>query len=60
MNYPESIAQCVYTEGQAFMMKIPTAYHEAPTTKFRLFSDAESWDFSNHKSEIVFCSVFFL
>ena len=25
------------TESQAFMMKIPTAYHEAPTTKFRLF-----------------------
>ena len=32
-----SIPQCVYTESQAFLMKIPTAYHEAPTIKFRLF-----------------------
>ena len=31
------IAQCVYTESQAFIMKFPTAYHGAPTTKFRLF-----------------------
>ena len=30
-------AQCVYTESQAFMMKIPMGYHEVPTTKFRLF-----------------------
>ena len=33
----EHSAQCVHTESQAFMMKIPMAYHEAPTTKFRLF-----------------------
>ena len=30
-------AQCVHTESQAYMMKIPKAYHEAPTTKFGSF-----------------------
>ena len=31
------IAQCVYRQSHAYMMKIPMTYHEAPTTKFRLF-----------------------
>ena len=44
------IAQCVYRESQAFMMKIPMAYHKAPTTKFRLFWDVDNWNFSNIKT----------
>ena len=36
-SYLVIIAQCVYRKSYAYMMKIPMAYHEAPTTKFRLF-----------------------
>ena len=39
-------AQCVYTQSHAYMTKIPTTYHKAPTAKFRLFWDAETWTFS--------------
>ena len=35
-----STAQCVYTQSHAYMTKIHMTYHEAPTTKFRLFLDA--------------------
>ena len=38
---------CLHRE---FMMKIPMAYHEAPTTKFRLFWDVDNWNFSNIKT----------
>ena len=35
-------------------MKIPMTYYEAPTTNFRLFWDAESWNFSNNKTNNAF------
>ena len=52
-------ALCVYTESQAFMMKISTAYHEAPTTKFGLFWDVDNWNFSNIKTYDAFGPSYF-
>ena len=54
------IAQCFYTQSHAFMMKIPLTYYEAPTTNFRLFWDAEKWNFSNHKSNNPFRTLWLL
>ena len=54
------MAQCVYTESQAFVMKIPTAYHEAPTTKFRLFRDVYNSNFSNIKTYDAFRNLLIL
>ena len=46
----QSNAQCVYTQSHAYIVKIPMTYYEASTTIFRLFWDAESWNFSNKKT----------
>ena len=43
-------AQCVYTQSHAYIVKISTIYYKASTTIFRLFWDAESWNFSNKKT----------
>ena len=42
--------ECVYTQSHAYIVKIPTTYYEASNTIFRLFWDAESWNFSNKKT----------
>ena len=43
-------AQCVYTQSHTYIVKISTTYYEASTTIFRLFWDAERWNFSNEKT----------
>ena len=53
-------AQCVYTHSHAYMTKIPMTYHEAPTTNFRLFWDADSWNFSNIKTINAFRTLWLL
>ena len=52
--------QCVYTQSHAYMTKIPMTYHEAPTTNFRLFWDADSWNFSNIKTINAFRTLWLL
>ena len=60
MGFEPTNAQCVYTESQAFKMKIPTAYHEPPTTKFRLFWDVNNWNFPNIKTYDAFRNLLLL
>ena len=54
------IAQCLYRQSHAYMVKIPMTYHKAPTTKFRLFWDADSWNFSNIKTINAFRTLWLL
>ena len=54
------IAQCVYTQSHAYMAKIPATYLKAPTTNFRLFWDADSWNFSNIKTINAFRTLWLL
>ena len=57
---PKCTAQCVYRQSHAYMVKIPITYHKAPTTKFRLFWDADSWNFSNIKTINAFRTLWLL
>ena len=41
-------------------MKIPMTYYKAPTTNFRLFWDADSWNFSNIKTINAFRTLWLL
>ena len=36
------------------------AYYEAPTTNFRLFWDADSWNFSNNMTDNAFRTIWLL
>ena len=53
-------AQCVYTQSHAYIVKISTTYYKASTTIFRLFWDAESWNFSNIKTFDAFMTLLLL
>ena len=49
------VGGCLFNFGT-----VPMTYHKAPTTKFRLFWDADSWNFSNIKTINAFRTLWLL